>query len=176
MNNQTTTITLTEAQKGPAEKLLDLVLNASAHLWHNRPGLDVGGTWQLAGREEGRRCTARDAREARPPRARGGAPLRAARSTSTASTASSWRTSRATRSLQTDWRDLKVACAALMLVQPHAGQPIKDDDGEVALPRRRLPRRRRGDDPVLREEVDADAHAEGVLRVAELLETPRSPS
>ncbi len=45
MNNQTTTLTLTEAQKGPAEKLLDLTLNASAHLWHNRPGLDLGGTW-----------------------------------------------------------------------------------------------------------------------------------
>jgi len=43
--NTTTTITLTEAQKGPAEKLLDLTLNASAHLWHNRPGVDVGGTW-----------------------------------------------------------------------------------------------------------------------------------
>src|SRR6476469_5719259 len=37
--------TLDESQKGPAEKLLDLVLGASAHLWHNRPGLDVGGTW-----------------------------------------------------------------------------------------------------------------------------------
>lgn len=36
---------LTEAQKGPAEQLLDLTLDASAHLWHKRPGLDVGGTW-----------------------------------------------------------------------------------------------------------------------------------
>jgi hypothetical protein len=33
---------------GPAEKLLDLVLRSSAHLWHNRAGLDVGGTWQPA--------------------------------------------------------------------------------------------------------------------------------
>ena len=45
MNQTTTTIVLTEAQKGPADKLLDLTLNASAHLWHNRPGLDVGGNW-----------------------------------------------------------------------------------------------------------------------------------
>src|SRR6478735_6194239 len=36
---------LPEAQMGPAEKLLDLVLSSSAHLWHNRPGYDVGGTW-----------------------------------------------------------------------------------------------------------------------------------
>src|SRR5690606_16964274 len=36
---------LSESQKGPAEKLLDLVLGSSAHLWHNRPGLDLGGTW-----------------------------------------------------------------------------------------------------------------------------------
>ncbi len=41
----TRTASIPEAQKGPAEKLLDLVLGSSAHLWHNRPGLDVGGTW-----------------------------------------------------------------------------------------------------------------------------------
>ena len=37
---------LPEAQLGPAEKLLDLVLSSSAHLWHNRPGIEVGGQWQ----------------------------------------------------------------------------------------------------------------------------------
>ena len=42
----TTQHPLPESQMGPAEKLLDLVLSSSAHLWHNRPGLDVGGTWQ----------------------------------------------------------------------------------------------------------------------------------
>ena len=36
---------LPESQMGPAEKLLDVVLGASAHLWHNRPGVDVGGVW-----------------------------------------------------------------------------------------------------------------------------------
>src|SRR5678815_871692 len=39
---------LPEAQMGPAEKLLDLLLNASAHVWHNRPGLDVAGQWHPA--------------------------------------------------------------------------------------------------------------------------------
>ena len=37
-----------EDQMGPAERLLDLVLNSSAHLWHNRPGVDVDGTWHPA--------------------------------------------------------------------------------------------------------------------------------
>src|SRR5437773_1495539 len=36
---------LAEKQMGPAEKLLDLVLSSSAHLWHNRPGYDVKGAW-----------------------------------------------------------------------------------------------------------------------------------
>ena len=39
---------LPESQTGPAERLLALVLDGSAHLWHNRPGLDVRGTWQAA--------------------------------------------------------------------------------------------------------------------------------
>ena len=34
---------------------------------------------------------------------------------------------------ETDWRDLKVGCAALMLVQAHAGQPVREDDGSVAF-------------------------------------------
>jgi hypothetical protein len=36
-----------EAQLGPAERLLDLVLSSSAHLWHNRPGIEVNGLWQM---------------------------------------------------------------------------------------------------------------------------------
>ena len=36
---------LPEAQLGPAEKLLNLVLSGSAHLWHNRPGLSHNGVW-----------------------------------------------------------------------------------------------------------------------------------
>ena len=34
---------------------------------------------------------------------------------------------------QTDWRDLKVACAALMLVQQRHGEPVHDDDGSVGF-------------------------------------------
>ena len=36
---------LPESQMGPAERLLDVVLSSSAHLWHNRPGIDRDGTW-----------------------------------------------------------------------------------------------------------------------------------
>ncbi len=43
-----TTTNLPENQLGPAERLLDLVLGSGAHLWHNRPGLDVGGVWRPA--------------------------------------------------------------------------------------------------------------------------------
>src|SRR5688572_14887282 len=39
---------LPEEQMGPAERLLDVVLGSSAHLWHNRPGIDVNGTWRPA--------------------------------------------------------------------------------------------------------------------------------
>src|SRR5690349_21114110 len=73
---------------------------------------------------------------------------------------------------QTEWRDLKVACAALMLVQPHAGQPIKDEDGNALF-----------DDDDYRAVGEAMAlfyekkstkmlTPKAVLRIAELLETP----
>ena len=39
---------LPESQMGPAERLLDVVLGSSAHLWHNRPGLNVDGVWKPA--------------------------------------------------------------------------------------------------------------------------------
>lgn len=58
---------LPESQIGPAERLLHLVLNRSAHLWHNRPGLNVDGKWvpatnrrtqQLSNRRSVRRAPA----------------------------------------------------------------------------------------------------------------------
>lgn len=170
-NTTTTTIALAESQKGPAEKLLDLVLSSSAHLWHNRPGLDVGGTWH-AKRGAKKDLVAR------------GTPVKpglfvpaaerlysqlleiyrlnaelAARFASYALT-------------QTEWRDLKVACAALMLVQPHAGQPIKDDDGSVSFHDDDY--RAVGEAMVLFYEKKSTKMLtpKGVLRIAELLETP----
>ena len=41
-------VNLREQDTGPAERALAVVLNSGAHLWHNRPGWDVGGTWRPA--------------------------------------------------------------------------------------------------------------------------------
>jgi hypothetical protein len=73
---------------------------------------------------------------------------------------------------ETEWRDLKVACAALMLVQPHAGQPIRDDRGAVAF--LDDDHREIGEAMLLFYEAKA-AHMmtpKAILRVAELLEVP----
>lgn len=44
-------MTVREDQRGPADRLLDVVLSSGAHLWHNRPGLEVNGWWfPVAGR------------------------------------------------------------------------------------------------------------------------------
>ncbi len=119
-----------EAQRGPAERLLDLVLRSGAHLWHNRPGVDLNGRW----------VAAKAIRKALLP---GAAPVRPGLHVPAA-------VELYTRLLElfqlnpelmahfasyalleTDWRDLKVATCALMLVQPRAGAPIRGDDGAI---------------------------------------------
>jgi hypothetical protein len=158
-----------EAQLGPAERLLDLVLNSSAHLWHNRPGLDVGGVWHA------KKSAKKSLR---------GTPVAPGLFVPAAAVLygklldiyllnpllMAHFASYALR--ETEWRDLKVAAAALMLVQPKSGAPIHDSDGTVAL-------------------YDDDYRAvgeamslfydkkstrmltpKGILRIAELLETP----
>lgn len=173
MTNQTTTttISLTEAQKGPAEKLLDLTLNSSAHLWHNRPGLDVGGTWH-AKRGAKKDVIARGA-PVKPGLHVPAAERLYARLIDINALNSELMARFASYVLtQTEWRDLKVACAALMLVQPHAGQPIKDDDGNVAFHDDDY--RAVGEAMVLFYEKKSTKMLtpKSVLRVAELLETP----
>ncbi len=123
----TTPIMLTESQRGPAERLLEVVLGSSAHLWHNRPGIDDGGVWRPAARR----------REASGAATRPGLFVPAAvdlygkllaiyqlNGDLMAHFASY-------ALLETEWRDLKVACAALMLVQSFAGQPVHSDAGAV---------------------------------------------
>ncbi len=161
--------TIPESQVGPAERLLDLVLGASAHLWHHRPGLDVNGRW-VARRARGLR---------RHPGARPVAPglfapaavelygrlleIYGLNPTLMAHFASY-------ALLETEWRDLKVACAALMLVQPRAGQPVRDDDGAVAFLEDDL--RAIGEAMILQYRKDSKRMLtpKAVLRVAELLE------
>jgi hypothetical protein len=151
---------------GPAERLLDVVLSSSAHLWHNRPGMEVNGIWRPArGNRRGTRV--------RPGLHVPAAvrlysrlleiyklnPLLMAHFASYALT-------------HTDWRDLKVAACALMLVQHRHGEPVHDDDGSVAfydddyraIGEAMLLHYERGSTKMLT--------PKSILRVAQLLETP----
>lgn len=165
-----TTTLLPEAQLGPAEKLLDVILGSSAHLWHNRPGVDVNGQWFPARSKE------------KPPR---GASTKVAPGLHVPAAVRLYKKLLDIYALnvdlaahfasyalsQTDWRDLKVACAALMLVQPRSGQPVKGDDGEVAFHDDDL--RAIGEAMLLHYEKKSTRMMtpKAVLRVAELLET-----
>lgn len=160
---------LPQEQRGPAEKLLDLVLNASAHLWHNRPGVNIDGTWHPA---KGNRA----ARGAHVPP---GLFVPAAADLYgrlldiyrlNADLMAHFASYALTKS---DWRDLKVATAALMLVQPHSGQPIRDEDGSVGFHDDDY--RRIGEAMLLYYERRSTRMMtpKAILRVAELLETPQ---
>src|SRR5215217_5743498 len=162
---------LPETQRGPAERLLDLVLSGSAHLWHNRPGLDVGGTWVAAA-------------HATPAQRAVGKPVKPGLFVPAAVKLyrqlleihrlnSELMAHFASYALtQTDWRDLKVATCALMLVQEHAGQPVVGEDGKVAFHDDDW--RAIGEAMVLHYERKSTRMLtpKAVLRVAELLELP----
>jgi hypothetical protein len=162
---------LLEAQRGPAEKLLDLLLNSSAHLWHHRPGFELGGVWHAR-------------RGAKPEALSRGTPVAPGLFVPAAASLYSrllelYQTNVeltahfASYALkETDWRDLKVACAALMLVQQRAGQPVHDDDGTVAFHDDDY--RSIGEAMLLHYEKKSTRMLapKAVLRVAELLETP----
>lgn len=167
----TTQSPLPESQLGPAEKLLDLVLSSSAHLWHNRPGVDVAGTWYPRRDVKKNRALA------------GGTPVSSGLFVPAASSLYSrlleiyqlnvdLMAHFASYALkETEWRDLKVACAALMLVQQRSGQPVHDDDGSVAFYDDDY--RRIGEAMLLHYEQKSARMMtpKAVLRVAELLET-----
>ena len=165
--------TLPESQVGPAEKLLELVLSSGAHLWHNRIGQTVQNAWRPLQLPKGRRYTL--PRTAVQP----GLYVPAAVTLYTklieiyqlnpelfahfASYAI----------VETEWRDLKVACAALMLVQPRSGQPIRGEAGQVEFYDDDF--RAVGEAMLLHYSTEADRSLspKGVLRVAELLQTPQ---
>src|SRR5687768_15618124 len=122
---------LPESQMGPAERLLDVVLGGSAHLWHNRPGIEVDGQWKPAKSAKGPGAIAKAIQP--------GLHVAAAvnlyrRLLDIHKLNADLMAHLASYALvETDWRDLKVACAALMLVQTRSGAPVKDDDGSVAF-------------------------------------------
>jgi len=162
-------MTIAAEHRGAADRLLSLVLNSSAHLWHNRPGVNLNGIWfpaTAAYRNTG-------APAVRPglfvPAAvnlygqlleiyRLDAEL-AARFASYALT-------------ETDWRDLHICCAALMLVQLRSGEVVRDEDGAVAF--RDDDYRSVGEAMILRYVKGSTRmmSPKAVLRVAQLLEVP----
>jgi hypothetical protein len=162
-----TQLPLPETQMGPAERMLDLILHSSAHLWHNRPGVDVGGVWQPA-RRRSRTVGVR---------VRPGLFVPAAVNLYSQlleihrlnATLMAHFASYALK--ETDWRDLKVACSALMLVQQRSGQPLHDDNGSVAFYDDDY--RTIGEAMILHYERKSTRMMapKSVLRVAELLET-----
>src|SRR5262245_11040953 len=158
-----------DEDRGAAERLLDLVLSSSAHLWHNRPGLEVAGRWEPATRARRTRGGRLVAPGLFVPAAvgmyRGLLDIYQLDAELMAHFASY-------ALVGTDWRDLKVACAALMLVQQHAGQPVRDADGSVAFADDDY--RAIGEAMLLHYERGSTRMMtpRGVLRVAELLEVP----
>jgi len=158
---------------GPAERLLEVILGGSAHLWHNRPGVNVGGTWRAA------RSQPKGTRK--PERGLVVAPglFVPAAVTLYKRLLEIWKLNPDLMAhlasyalIETDWRDLKVACAALMLVQARWGEPVHDDDGTVAFYDDDY--RRIGEAMVLwyRRKSTRMLTPKAVLRIAELLETP----
>ncbi len=161
-----------EAQLGPAEKLLDLVLSSSAHLWHNRPGLEVAGVWQP--KPKAGLPRPRHAKEVKPGLHEAAAVRLYEKLLEIYSLNVDLFAHFAAYALkETDWRDLKVAVAALMLVQSRSGQPVKEDDGEVAFYDDDL--RAQGEAMLLFYEKKSTRMMtpKAVLRVAQLLENER---
>src|SRR5262245_19347876 len=160
---------LPESQMGPAERLLDVVLGSSAHLWHNRPGLNVHGTWKPAkGAAKPERGTA-----VKPGLFVPAAVALYARLLEIQKLNADLMAHLASYALvEADWRDLKVACAALMVVETRSGAPVHDEDGSVAFYDDDL--RQIGEAMVLwyQRKSNRMLTPKAVLRIAELLETP----
>ena len=158
---------LPESQMGPAERLLDLVLHSSAHLWHNRPGVDIAGVWHAAKSKQRGRAV-------KPGLFVPAAVALYQRLLELHKLNQELMAHFASYALvETDWRDLKVACTALMLVQSRHGEPVKEDDGTVAFFDDDY--RRIGEAMILfyQRKSARMLTPKAVLRVAELLEIPQ---
>jgi len=139
----TTAILLTESDRGPAERLLDVILSSSAHLWHNRPGVDDGGVWKPAKRRD---------------RARGAATQPGLFVP-------------AAVDLYSKLVDIYQLNGALMLVQPFAGQPVHGDAGAVDFYDDDYRAIGQGMLLFYQQKSKRMITPKGVLRVAQLLET-----
>ncbi len=124
---------------GPAEKLVQLIINFPDHLWHNRPGVVRNGKWKAATRKEieEHKSTGHVRNgEFRPP-----GPNPEAIDQVYGTLADIWQANNELAARlasyimkETDWRDMKVVCAAFMLVQSRAGEPITEQqDGKKVV-------------------------------------------
>ncbi len=118
---------------GPAEKLLDLLINFPDHLWHHRPGVIASNSkWRAATRDEIRQFHREGPRQGltlRPP----GPNIQAIERVYN-TLAEIWQMNHELAARfasyvmrETDWRDMKVVCAAFMLVQNRCGEPVTED-------------------------------------------------
>lgn len=117
---------------GPAEKLVQLIINFPDHLWHNRPGVMRNGKWKAATRKEieehKKNGRLRDG-EFREPGPNPEAIEQVYGALADIWTANNELAARLASYVmkETDWRDMKVVCAAFMLVQSRAGEPITEE-------------------------------------------------
>ena len=117
---------------GPAEKLIQLIINFPDHLWHNRPGVTRNGKWKAATRkeiEEHKKNGRLRNGELREPGPNAEAIEQVYGALADIWTANNELAARLASYVmrETDWRDMKVVCAAFMLVQRRAGEPITEE-------------------------------------------------
>lgn len=117
---------------GPAEKLVQLIINFPDHLWHNRPGVMHDGKWKAATRkeiEEHQKNGRLRNGEFREPGPNPEAIEKVYGALADIWTANNELAARLASYVmkETDWRDMKVVCAAFMLVQSRAGEPIMEE-------------------------------------------------
>jgi hypothetical protein len=117
---------------GPAEKLVQLINNFPDHLWHNRPGVVRNGKWKAATRKEVEEH--RTSGRVRDGDFRAPGPYPEALERVYGTLADIWQANNELAARlasyilkETDWRDMKVVCAAFMLVQSRAGEPVAEE-------------------------------------------------
>jgi hypothetical protein len=117
---------------GPAERLVQLIINFPDHLWHNRPGVVRNGKWKAATRKETEEHK-KNGRVANGEFRQAGPNVDAIEQVYGALadiwTANNELAARLASYVmkETDWRDMKVVCAAFMLVQSRAGEAIAEE-------------------------------------------------
>lgn len=160
---------LNEAQLGPAERLLSTLLNGDQHLWHNGLGIERAGKWVRA---------QKGAKASDPGVIKPGLYVPAAVELYS-NLLEIYRINPELSArfacyaiFETEWHDLKIACAALMLAQERSGRPVLGADGKVEFYDDDY--RAVGQGMFLHHSKTKDRamKPKSVLRVAELLELP----